>query len=93
MKYQHILGVLLAATAMLWADGKPDASTNAAPTEKKTAERKAGESKKDAADKDKEPKDELSETTNTVSIHGVDVKYKATAGTLVATIGGCRRNF
>ncbi len=72
MKYRYILAVMMAATALLRADDKPAASTNAAPAEKKTA-----------AAKEKEPKDELSETTNTLSIHGVEVKYKATAGTLL----------
>jgi carboxypeptidase C (cathepsin A) len=98
MKYRPFLGVLLAATAILRADDKSAASTNATPTnamstaastntapeEKKAADRKAEEPKKEAATgKDKEPKDELSETTNTVSINGVEVKYKATAGTIV----------
>ena len=59
---------------------KPDApredkTTNAAPEKK--------EGSKDAASDKKEPKDELSETTNSVTINGVVVKYKATAGTLV----------
>jgi carboxypeptidase C (cathepsin A) len=36
----------------------------------------------DAGDK-KELKDKLSETTNTVTINGVDIEYKATAGTIV----------
>jgi carboxypeptidase C (cathepsin A) len=50
-------------------------STNAAPEKKE-------ESKGDASDK-KDLKDELSITTNSVTINGVEVKYKATAGTLV----------
>jgi carboxypeptidase C (cathepsin A) len=84
MKYRFIPAVLLAATALLRADGPPAASTNAAPAQKKAVEQKAGEPKKDApAGKEKEPKDELSETTNFVTIHGVEVKYKATAGTIL----------
>ncbi len=54
---------------------KKEASTNAAPEKK-------DEAKVSASDK-KEPKDELSETTNSVTINGAIVKYKATAGTLV----------
>jgi carboxypeptidase C (cathepsin A) len=54
---------------------KKDEATNATPDKKEG-------SKEEASDK-KEPKDELSETTNTVTISGVPVKYKATAGTLV----------
>jgi carboxypeptidase C (cathepsin A) len=88
MKYRYILGVLLAATTMLRADDPPAASTNApstnaAPAAKKSAEKKSDEPKKDAAGKDKDLKDELSETTNTVTINNVEVKYKATAGTIV----------
>ena len=53
---------------------KKEASTNAAPDKKEEAK---------GAASTKEPKDELSETTNSVTINGVTVKYKATAGTLV----------
>ncbi|HWD20566.1 MAG TPA: peptidase S10 [Verrucomicrobiae bacterium] len=42
----------------------------------------AAEPKKESGDK-KDPKDELSETTNSVTIHGVEIKYKATTGTIV----------
>jgi carboxypeptidase C (cathepsin A) len=95
MKYRPILGILLAATTVLWADEPPVTSTNATRTGKGAAVQKAEDSKKDKdappaagskdkeKDKDKEPKDELTETTNSVSINGVDVKYKATAGTIV----------
>lgn len=48
-----------------------------------TADKKPDESKKEAPGKDKELKDELSETTNTVTINGAEVKYKATAGTIM----------
>ena len=84
MKYRHILCAALAAAAALGAAEKPSASAHAAPAEKKAAEQKAEEPKKDAAaGKDKETKDELVETTNSVSINGVSVKYKATTGALV----------
>jgi len=90
MKYRHFLAAWLAATAIFQAGGKPS-DTNAAPEAKKPAEHKADEPKKEEAkkeepkkgDKDKESKDELSETTNTVTINGVEVKYKATAGTIL----------
>ncbi|MGA2749768.1 MAG: peptidase S10 [Verrucomicrobiota bacterium] len=65
---------LCLAASALKADDSP-ASTNTPPAGKKAAESK---------DKAKEElKDDLSETTNTVRIAGVEVKYKATAGTLV----------
>jgi carboxypeptidase C (cathepsin A) len=54
---------------------KKDEVKNAGPDKKEAA--------KDAAPDKKEPKDELSETTNSVTIDGVEVKYNATAGTLV----------
>jgi len=54
---------------------KKEEAKNAKPDKKE-------ESKGDAADK-KDSKDELSETTNSVTINGVEVKYKATAGTLM----------
>jgi carboxypeptidase C (cathepsin A) len=91
MKYQHFLFVALASSCLLRAGGQPVGSPEAATggrrnrnAERNTAEQKTDEPKKEAAaGKEKEPKDDLSETTNTVSIHGVDVKYKATAGTIV----------
>jgi len=93
MKYRFIPGVFLAATLVLRADDPPDTSTNSSRQGRRGGtEQKADDSKKDkekeketgpASGKDKEPKDELSETTNTISIKGVDVKYKATAGTIV----------
>jgi len=54
---------------------KKDEASNAAPDKKEEA--------KGAASDKKEPKDELSETTNSVTINGVSVKYNAMAGTLV----------
>jgi carboxypeptidase C (cathepsin A) len=54
---------------------KKDEATNAAPDKKEEA--------KGAASDKKEPRDELSQTTNSVTINGVKVKYNATAGTLV----------
>jgi carboxypeptidase C (cathepsin A) len=54
---------------------KKEEATNAAPDKKEGA--------KSAASDKKELKDELSETTNSVTINGVPIKYNATAGTLV----------
>jgi carboxypeptidase C (cathepsin A) len=89
MKYRLILGILLAAASVLRADDPPDTTTNATRAGRRTAEEPKKD--KDAApsaagkdkEKDKEPKDELTETTNTVTFSGVEVKYKATAGTIV----------
>src|SRR5580658_914041 len=87
MKYRYILGVLLAATFVLQAGGQPSDAPETGPRGRRNAERAATETKKDAApaakEKEREPKDELTETTNTVTINGVEVKYKATAGTIV----------
>jgi carboxypeptidase C (cathepsin A) len=79
------------APAILRADdtNEPAATTESKKSDapKKKEAKPAGpekkEDSKDAAPDKKEPKDELSETTNSVTINGVEVKYKATAGTLV----------
>jgi carboxypeptidase C (cathepsin A) len=79
MTYRHFAAALVAALvslACLGAEDKSAAATNAPAGEKKTAEAKSDDAKK-------EPKDQLSETTNAVTINGVEVKYKATAGTMV----------
>lgn len=47
------------------------------------ADAKAEAPKKDASGDNKEPKDNLVETTNTVTINGVEVTYRATTGTIV----------
>jgi carboxypeptidase C (cathepsin A) len=79
-----------ASTALRADDTKEPAP---ATESKKSDASKKGEDKKNPPDKKdeakdagsdkKEPKDELSETTNSVTINGVSIKYKATAGTLV----------
>jgi carboxypeptidase C (cathepsin A) len=68
--------VLLAVAGGLRAEEKAEPSTNAPAGGKKSAEAKADNAKG-------EPKDQLLETTNTVTIQGVEVKYKATTGTMV----------
>ena len=75
MKYKTILAGLLSlgASAVFCA---------AAPDAKKPAPEKKEDAGASAPDK-KELSDKLSETTNTVTIDGADVKYKATAGTIV----------
>ena len=87
MRHRHIaaaLAALLLSLGGLWAEDKTEVATNAPPGGKKAGEAKAGEGKGDEAKKEpKEPKDQLSETTNSVTINGVEVKYKATAGTIV----------
>lgn len=67
--------VLLATFSPGLAQEKED-SPKAASGSKKPAEAKSDAGKN-------EPKDQLSETTNSVMIGGVEVKYKATAGTIV----------
>jgi carboxypeptidase C (cathepsin A) len=83
MKIRFVLGVGLAAAALFQAGAKPSDATTA-PEGKKSAQGKA-EKKEDATAgaKEKESKDDLSETINTVTINGVKVKYKATAGTIL----------
>ncbi len=87
MRHRHIaaaLAALLLSLGGLWAEDKTEVATNAPPGGKKAGEAKAGEGKGDEAKKEpKEPKDQLSETTNAVTINGVEIKYKATAGTIV----------
>jgi carboxypeptidase C (cathepsin A) len=69
------------------AQERPERPGRAARAE--AADVKPSEPKKDDAKKEeakpnpKEPKDEITETTNTVTINGVDITYKATAGTMV----------
>jgi carboxypeptidase C (cathepsin A) len=71
MNYRIFSSAFLLAS-VLWSAPAPAADdTNAAPG------KAAG-----AGDK-KEPKDNLSETTNTVTINGVEIEYKATAGVIV----------
>ncbi|HWY77623.1 MAG TPA: peptidase S10, partial [Verrucomicrobiae bacterium] len=56
-----------------------EAATNASTTEPKKDEAK----KEEAKPNPKEPKDEITETTNSVTINGAEIPYKATAGTIV----------
>jgi len=66
------------------AGSKTNAPKTEAPEPKKEKEsEKPAADKKEGGDKKEGLKDELSETTNTVTIHGETVKYRATAGTLV----------
>jgi carboxypeptidase C (cathepsin A) len=91
MKYLPWLGILLTSTTLLLAADPPATATNAASTNAAPADAKksgkADEAKKEKEapkEKDlKDPKDDLVETTNTVTINGVEVKYKATTGTIV----------
>ena len=71
-----IMTLLLALSGGLRAQEKPEPSTNAPSGGKKPVEPKSDGGKS-------EPKDQLSETTNSVTIQGVEVKYKATTGTIV----------
>jgi carboxypeptidase C (cathepsin A) len=73
------IGMVCLPFFRLPAEEKKPAAAKTAGAEKKTDEPKKDESKPDG----KEPKDSLSETTNSVTIHGVEIKYRATAGTIV----------
>src|SRR5581483_3939070 len=75
------LAVLLnPTTSFAAADTNTPANTKTnAPEAKKDG---GGPAKKEEGDK-KEPKDELVETTNTVTIDGAPVTYRATTGTIV----------
>jgi len=91
MKNQSILGVLLAAAFIFQAGAQPSDAPETGTRGRRggagrgNAEQTTNETKNASAakDKDKEPKDELVITTNTVTIGGVEVNYKATAGTIV----------
>jgi carboxypeptidase C (cathepsin A) len=77
MNYRMIASVIALASTVLTAPLFAAPETNA-PAEKSSekGDKKDANEKKDNADK-------LSETTNTVTINGTEIKYKATAGTLV----------
>jgi carboxypeptidase C (cathepsin A) len=89
MTYRYlsaVMAALLVSLGSLRADEKSESSTNTPPGAKKSGEAKSGDAKSGEAKGDegkKEPKDKLSETTNSVTIHGVEIKYKATAGTII----------
>jgi carboxypeptidase C (cathepsin A) len=89
MKYRTLFAAtlpLLAIAALCCASSALSAADDKEPGpatgSQKSEPQKKDESTNAAPDK-KEPKDELSETTNSVTINGVTVKYNATAGTLV----------
>src|SRR3954454_1806338 len=79
-----IAGVLCTPLARLQAQEKKDPAPKPEAADKKKEEPKKEEAKKEESKSDKkEPKDEFSETTNSVAINGIEVTYRATAGTLV----------
>lgn len=80
-RYRPVFAALLLALAGFVPRASDAAAANKA--EGKPAEAEKKEAAKPAESDSKEPKDELSETTNSVTINGTVVKYKATAGTLV----------
>ncbi len=75
--------VLAGPLPRLHADEDQDAPKSE-PAEKKKEDAGKPDAKKEEPKSDKkEPKDEISETTNSVTINGVKITYKATAGTIV----------
>ena len=85
MKFIRKLACVLAAAVALALPIVPLlAQEKPAPAPKTDADKKPADAKKDEPKPDKsEPKDELVETTNSVTINGADIKYRATAGTIV----------
>jgi carboxypeptidase C (cathepsin A) len=77
MNYRIISSMLLLAFVALSTPlrGAPDTNAPAGKSSEK-------DTKKEGSDK-KEDSDKLSETTNTVNINGVEIQYRATAGTLI----------
>jgi carboxypeptidase C (cathepsin A) len=59
------------------------AEAAAAATAKPSEPKKDDTKKEEAKPNPKEPKDEITETTNSVTIDGAEITYKATAGTIV----------
>jgi carboxypeptidase C (cathepsin A) len=79
-----VAGVLCTPLVRLQAQEKKDPAPKTEAADKKKEEPKKEDAKKEEPKSDKkEPKDELSETTNSVTINGIEVTYRATAGTLV----------
>ncbi|MDB6111114.1 MAG: peptidase serine carboxypeptidase [Pedosphaera sp.] len=77
-------GVLCNPPISLHAQEKKDLAPKIETPDKKQEEPKKEEPRKEEPKADKrEPKDEFSETTNSVTINGVEINYRATAGTLV----------
>jgi carboxypeptidase C (cathepsin A) len=79
------LAILIGIPATPLRAADEQAPPKSPPADKKKEDAKEGakeESKSDKKEKEKD-KDELSETTNSVTINGVKVTYKATAGTMV----------
>jgi carboxypeptidase C (cathepsin A) len=89
MKYKSIFAAsmpLLVVAALCCASStlRADEDKKAAPaTESQKSDAPKKDDAKSAKPDLKDPKDELSETTNFVTINGAEVKYRATAGTLV----------
>src|SRR5581483_6415870 len=70
-------------TPFLQAQERPARAARPGGEANSTEPRKDDAKKEEPKSDKKEPKDEISETTNSVTINGVEVNYKATAGTLV----------
>src|SRR3954447_23255844 len=90
MKNLGFVGILLCCFTVgtplirVQAQEKKDPVPKPEATDKKKEEPKKEEARKEEPKSDKkEPKDELSETTNSVTINGLEITYRATAGTLV----------
>lgn len=82
MKARGFIGPILRIAAIFVIACAPWLSAPAQPTNRNAgaAEKKDEDSK--SGDK-KDPKDDLSITTNSVTINGTEIKYRATAGTIV----------
>jgi carboxypeptidase C (cathepsin A) len=79
-----LVGLLGSPWSRLQAEDDKEPAAKSEPAGKKKEEPKKEEGKKEEPKTDKkEPKDEFSETTNSVTINGQKITYKATAGTIV----------
>src|SRR5580692_6666898 len=82
MNYRTIASTFAFAFAVLVTPGLAAPDTNAPAAKSSEQGGKKDGDKKDSGDK-KETADKLSETTNTVNINGVEIQYRATAGTII----------
>jgi carboxypeptidase C (cathepsin A) len=78
-----IRGLLFTFIVAGWPAPLPAQGTNRPAAGTESADKASDAGKKDESKADKEPRDKISSTTNTVTIGGQEIRYRATAGTIV----------
>src|SRR6266404_4491333 len=77
-----IAGILLMFTAVRCSAQKPDEKPAEKPAEK-TADKAGDKAKDDKAKDEKKPEEKVSQTKHSIKIGGQEIKYTATAGTIL----------